>query len=214
MNGIREDESQKKGEIRVLLLFSEPHRVDHFCSFVTSANVGIAVKHVKLTSGENGPLIYLSLFPSQGWQPTLTNSPDAQSSSSAPFSQSFSPSHRHDNDTHLLVDPPQSNFSGGQVCLPADRDEREREITAAFLWSYKGSNIKYLQDTAGLDFCRSHNAVKTHPILRHSGQLILLSGLPLKRHAPGSWNTANAQLAEKQKNSSANPPPPFSANLF
>lgn len=56
---------------------------------------------------------------------TLTNSPDAQSSSSAPFSQSFSPSHLHDNDTHLLVDPPQSNFSGGHVCMPAGRQKRE-----------------------------------------------------------------------------------------
>lgn len=54
------------------------------------------------------------------------NSPDAQSSSSAPFSQSFSPSHLHDNDTHLLVDPPQSNFSGGHVCLPADGDKIDR----------------------------------------------------------------------------------------
>lgn len=49
------------------------------------------------------------------------NPPDAQSSSSAPLSQSFSPSQRHDSDTHLLAAPPQSNFSGGHVCLPADR---------------------------------------------------------------------------------------------
>lgn len=45
--------------------------------------------------------------------------PEAQSSSSAPFSQSFSPSQRHESDTHLLAAPPQSNFSGGHVCLPA-----------------------------------------------------------------------------------------------
>lgn len=47
-----------------------------------------------------------------------TNPPAAQSSSSAPFSQSFSPSHLHESETHLLVAPPQSNFSGGHVCLP------------------------------------------------------------------------------------------------
>lgn len=46
------------------------------------------------------------------------NLPAAQCSSSAPFSQSRSPSHRHDNETHLLAEPPQSNFSGGHVCRP------------------------------------------------------------------------------------------------
>lgn len=69
---------------------------------------------------------------------TRINSPDAQSSSSAPFSQSFSPSHLHDNETHLLVDPPQSNFSGGHVCLPVGRDKRDREITVV-LWSIKAT---------------------------------------------------------------------------
>lgn len=47
-----------------------------------------------------------------------TNLPAAHCSSSAPFSQSRSPSHRHDNETHLLVAPPQSNLSGGHVCRP------------------------------------------------------------------------------------------------
>lgn len=47
-----------------------------------------------------------------------TNSPAAHCSSSAPFSQSRSPSQRHDNETHLLAAPPQSNFSGGHVCRP------------------------------------------------------------------------------------------------
>lgn len=46
------------------------------------------------------------------------NLPAAHCSSSAPFSQSRSPSHRHDNETHLLVAPPQSNLSGGHVCRP------------------------------------------------------------------------------------------------
>lgn len=46
------------------------------------------------------------------------NLPAAHCSSSAPFSQSRSPSHRHDNETHLLAAPPQSNFSGGHVCRP------------------------------------------------------------------------------------------------
>ena len=55
------------------------------------------------------------------FQPSLNkkgNSPAAQCSSSAPFSQSRSPSHLHDNETHLLAEPPQSNFSGGHVCRP------------------------------------------------------------------------------------------------
>lgn len=140
-------------------------------------------------------LFFLLLFiKDKNWWPTSRNSPEAQSSSSAPFSQSFSPSHLHDNETHLLVDPPQSNFSGGHVCLPVGRDKRDRKITPVVLWPYKGSNKK-LQDTIWLDFCRPHAAVKTQPGLHHSGQLILLSGLHLKRRAESSWNTANAQLA-------------------
>lgn len=55
--------------------------------------------------------------------PPTINLPAAHCSSSAPFSQSRSPSHRHDNETHLLAAPPQSNFSGGQVCRPVRRVE-------------------------------------------------------------------------------------------
>lgn len=75
--------------------------------------------------------------------PSSPNSPAAHCSSSAPFSQSRSPSHRHDNETHLLAAPPQSNFSGGHVCRPVlswgwrrsersegGRREEERERTA------------------------------------------------------------------------------------
>ncbi len=53
------------------------------------------------------------------------DSPAAHCSSSAPFSQSCSPSQRHDNDTHLLVEPPQSNFSGGHVCRPMSESNKE-----------------------------------------------------------------------------------------
>lgn len=82
---------------------------------------------------------------------TRINSPDAQSSSSAPFSQSFSPSHLHDNETHLLVDPPQSNFSGGHVCLPVGRDRRDREITVV-LWSNEGNHNNYYETQLDLIF--------------------------------------------------------------
>lgn len=72
------------------------------------------------------PISSCHCLPCHSWiSNPLTNSPDAQSSSSAPFSQSFSPSHLHDNDTHLLVDPPQSNFSGGHVCMPVGQHKRE-----------------------------------------------------------------------------------------
>lgn len=84
----------------------------------------------------------LLLIKDENWWSTSRNSPEAQSSSSAPFSQSFSPSHLHDNETHLLVDPPQSNFSGGHVCLPVGRDKRDRKITPVVLWPHKGSNKK------------------------------------------------------------------------
>lgn len=133
---------------------------------------------------------------------TLTNSPDAQSSSSAPFSQSFSPSHLHDNETHLLVAPPQSNFSGGHVCLPVGRNKRDREITAVVLWYHKGSNkniYKTPLDLISITPTLHLKLIKLH----HSGQLSLLSGLSLKIHAERSWNIANAQLAVKQKNNSA-----------
>ena len=63
--------------------------------------------------------VFHPLFP-----PPTTNLPAAHCSSSAPFSQSCSPSHRHDNETHLLAAPPQSNFSGGQVCRPVVRGWR------------------------------------------------------------------------------------------
>lgn len=55
------------------------------------------------------------------------NSPAAQCSSSAPFSQSRSPSHRHDNETHLLTVPPQSNFSGGQPCRPVQKRWKKKK---------------------------------------------------------------------------------------
>lgn len=59
------------------------------------------------------------------------NLPAAHCSSSAPFSQSRSPSHRHDNETHLLVAPPQSNLSGGHVCRPV------WGVFFFFLWGWK-----------------------------------------------------------------------------
>lgn len=130
-------------------------------------------------------------------------------------SHSPSPHHISMTTTHTCWWIPHSRISlgGTSVCLRA-RDERDREITAEVLWSYKGSNKKHLQDALGLDFYRPHNAVKTHPIPHHSGQLILLSGLPLQRHAERSWNTANAQSAVKQKNNSPPTPPPPTPLFF
>lgn len=132
-----------------------------------------------------------------------TDSPDAQSSSSDPFSQSFSPSHRHDNDTHLLVDPPQSNFSGGHVCMPAGMSIKEI-ISSAF----NGRSHQKSISKAPLELISL--VPQTHLILHHSSQLILPSQPPLKRHAERSWNTAKAQSAIKKK-----PPlPRLPANLF
>lgn len=61
------------------------------------------------------------------------NSPAAQCSSSAPFSQSRSPSHRHDNETHLLTVPPQSNFSGGQPCRPVQKRWKKKKAGKVYL---------------------------------------------------------------------------------
>lgn len=107
--------------------------------------------------------------------PWPADSPDAQSSSSAPFSQSFSPSHRHDNDTHLLLDPPQLNFSGGHVCTPAGSGIKEI-ISSAF--NGRGHKKKHLWSSAGADFPRA----PTHLILHHSSQLIS----PSQRHTERS----------------------------
>lgn len=102
------------------------------------------------------------------------NSPAAQSSSSAPFSQSFSPSHLHDNETHLLADPPQSNFSGGHVCLPVDRDERDGGVTAEVLWAHKCRKKTTTTKTLMTRFLSPGGAVKTDPKLDLSCQLICL----------------------------------------
>lgn len=101
------------------------------------------------------------------------------------------------------MDPPQSNFSGGHVCLPVGRDKRDREITAVVLWSHKGSNKNNYNTPLDSISIAPTTPLKLIQKPHHSGQLILVSGPPLKRHAERSWNTANAQLAVKQKNNSA-----------
>lgn len=46
----------------------------------------------------------------------------AQPASSAPLSQSFSPSQRHEAGTHLWLVGPQLNFSAGHTCLAVETD--------------------------------------------------------------------------------------------
>lgn len=46
----------------------------------------------------------------------------AHPASSAPLSQSFSPSQRHEAGTHLWLEGPQLSFSAGHTCLAVGRD--------------------------------------------------------------------------------------------
>lgn len=71
--------------------------------------------------------------------------------------------------THTCWWIPRSQISPGDtsVCLRTEIKEIG-EITAAV--------FTITQHSPGLDFYQPHNAVKTHPVLHHSGQLILLSG--------------------------------------
>lgn len=91
------------------------------------------------------------------------------------------------------MDPPQSNFSGGQVCLPVGTDNRASEITAEVYGPTKApldsialmTRVKRIQSTslANWFYCLD----------------ILLSGLALKRDVERLWNIANTQLAVKSK---------------
>lgn len=145
--GSEKDESQKiknkKGKIGVLLLFSEPRHATHFCTFVT-ATAGIqtpswnAVKKRKLTGRTKERPMYSFQVVSirERSQTHQTRSPPRPLHSRSP-----SPHHISMTTTHTCWWIPHSRISlgGTSVCLRA-RDERDGEITAEVLWSYKGSS--------------------------------------------------------------------------
>lgn len=213
--GSEKDESQKiknkKGKIGVLLLFSEPRHATHFRTFVT-ATAGIqtpswnAVKNVSWPAErKNGPCIHFRSFPSENDHRLTRRAVLLVRSILAVLLPITSPWQRHT----LVGGSPTVEFLWGARLFACGPEMKEMgRLLQRFYGHTKAAAAtkKHLQDTLGLDFYRPHNAVKTHPILHHSGQLILLSGLPLQRHAERSWNTANAQSAVKQKNHSAPPP--------
>lgn len=105
--------------------YLNPNLPSKLCKYAGSPLLGCSVPRLDVPPGPPVGWRRRAFAITAAFSNALTNSPDAQSSSSAPFSQSFSPSHLHDNDTHLLVEPPQLNFSGGHVCMPVGRHKRE-----------------------------------------------------------------------------------------
>lgn len=160
-------------------------------------------KNVSKTNRNKLLMCFFEVISTDG-QTHQTRSPPRPPRSRNPSPHHISMTTRH---TCWWIPHSQISLEGTSVCLWAEMKELRR-LLQWFYGPIKAAK-KQLQDTARLDFYRPRDAVKTHPKLHHTGQLILLTGPPPKRHAVRSWNTANAQLAVKQKSKPA-PPPPFS----